>query len=58
MKDNSFDSEAFSLDDSEINEETEDMNEEKNINNLELIKVISNILSAIIKENEKLPNIY
>ena len=29
MKDNSFDSEAFSLDDSEINEETEDMNEEK-----------------------------
>ena len=57
MKDNSFDSEAFSLDDSEINEETEDMNEEKNINNLELIKVISDILSAIIKENEKLPNI-
>ena len=57
MKDNSFDSEAFSLDDSEINEETEDMNEEKNINNLELIKVISDILSTIIEENEKLPNI-
>ena len=57
MKDNSFDSEAFSLDDSEINEETEDMNEEKNINNLELIKVISDILSTIIEENEKMPNI-
>ena len=57
MKDNSFDSEAFSLDDSEINDETEDMNIEKNINNLELIKVISDILSAIIEENEKLPNI-
>jgi hypothetical protein len=57
MKDNSFDSEAFSLDDSETNKETEDMNEEKNINNLELIKVISDILSAIIEENEKLPNI-
>ena len=57
MKDNSFDSETFSLDDSEINEETEDMIEEKNINNLELIKVISDILSTIIEENEKLPNI-
>ena len=33
------------------------MNEEKNINNLELIKVISDILSAIIEENKKLPNI-
>ena len=57
MKDNSFDSEAFSLDDSETNKETEDMNEEKNINNLELIKVISDILSTIIEENEKMPNI-
>ena len=57
MKDNSFDSETFSLDDSEINEETKDMIEEKNINNLELIKVISDILSTIIEENEKLPNI-
>jgi hypothetical protein len=33
------------------------MNEEKNINNLELIKVISDILSTIIEENEKMPNI-
>ena len=57
MKDNSFDSEAFSLDDSETNKGTEDMNEEKNINNLELIKVISDILSTIIEENEKMPNI-
>jgi hypothetical protein len=57
MKDNSFDSEEFSLDDSEVNEETEDMNEEKNINNLDLIKVISDILTTIIEENEKLPNI-
>ena len=58
MEDKSFESEAGSFD-SDIGDETEarSQSQEPKIKNLELIQSISYILSKIIEENKKLPNI-
>ena len=58
MEDKSFESEAGSFD-SDIGDETDarSQNEESKIKNSELIQSISDILSKILEENKKLPNI-
>ena len=58
MEDKSLESEAGSFD-SDIGDETEarSQSQEPKIKNLELIQSISYILSKIIEENKKLPNI-
>ena len=58
MEDESFESEAGSFD-SDIGDETDarSQNEESKIKNSELIQSISYILSKILEENKKLPNI-
>ena len=58
MEDKPFESEAGSFD-SDICDETESrsQNEEPKIKNSELIQSISYILSKILEENKKLPNI-
>jgi hypothetical protein len=58
MEDKSFESEAGSFD-SDIGDETDarSQKEESKIKNSELIQSISDILSKILEENKKLPNI-